>query len=123
MKQDVGRISSRKPEVAPISGISSLTSHNAVSEKRLLRLVKRESHPISSRGSAPSPQGGTSNRILTSVHAAELFGCDDKTISRWARDGYLPAHPIGVGKKRYWRFFEDELIEWLRAQKNGDRAA
>jgi Helix-turn-helix domain len=123
VKQDVGRISSRKPEVAHISGVPSLTSDNLVSEKRLLRLIKRESHPISSCNSEPSPQGASSGRILTSVQAAQLFACDDKTITRWARSSYLPAHPIGVGKKRYWRFFEDELIDWLKTQKNGERAA
>ena len=120
MKKEVGRIASRKPEAARISGVPSLTSDNLISEKPL---IIHESHPISSCGSEPSPQGGRSRRILTPVHAAELFGCDDKTITRWARNGYLPAHPIGEGKKRYWRFFEDKLIDWLKAQKNGERAA
>jgi Helix-turn-helix domain len=120
VKQDVGRIASRKPEEAHISGVPSLTSDNLISEKRF---IKHESLPISSCGSEPSPQGARSGRILTPVLAAELFDCDDKTITRWARQDYLPAHPIGVGKKKYWRFFEDELIDWLKDQKNGECAA
>ncbi|WP_348263956.1 helix-turn-helix domain-containing protein [Telmatobacter sp. DSM 110680] len=119
MKQDVRRIASRKPEAARISGVPSLTTDNLISEKRL---IKHEPH-ISSCGSEPSTKGGGSRRILTPVLAAQLFGCDDKTITRWARDGYIPAHPIGTGKKNYWRFFEDELIDWLMDQKNGALAA
>ena len=120
MKQEVGRISSRKPEAARISGAPSLTSDNLISERRL---IKHESHPLSACDSESRPQGGSSRRILTPVLAAELFGCDKKTITRWARNGYLPAHPIGEGKKKYWRFFEDELIDWLMDQKNGALAA
>ena len=54
---------------------------------------------------------------------AELLGFDDKTIERWARNGYVPAHPVGEGKKTYWRFFEDEILEWLKSRTNGARAA
>ena len=62
-------------------------------------------------------------RILTPRQAAELLSCDEKTITRWARKGYLPAHPLGEGKKKYWRFFEDELFDWLNGQTNGALAA
>jgi excisionase family DNA binding protein len=120
LKQEDGRIPTSKPEVARISGDRSHTTDNVIPEKGL---TKPESRHISSRDSKPGPQGGGSRRILVPDQAAELFGCDDKTITRWARNGYLPAHPIGEGKKRYWRFFEDELIDWLQAQSNGSRAA
>jgi excisionase family DNA binding protein len=119
VKQDFGRIASRKPEIAQISAVPSHTSDNLVSEKQV---VKRQSQPNPSV-SNPSPRCCNSRRILTPVDAAELLSCDGKTITRWARNGYLPAHPIGEGKKRYWRFFEDELIVWLEAQTNGFRAA
>jgi predicted site-specific integrase-resolvase len=50
--------------------------------------------------------------------AAEFLGLDVKTITRWARQGYVPAHPLGEGKRKFWRFFESELIEWLAAKTN-----
>jgi excisionase family DNA binding protein len=38
-----------------------------------------------------------------------------KTVLRKAREGSLPAHPVGRDRKR-WRFYLSELDEWLRAQ-------
>lgn len=54
-----------------------------------------------------------SKRPMTPQQAAAFLGLDDKTITRWARKRYLPAHPMGEGKRKYWRFFEDELLAWL----------
>jgi len=59
-----------------------------------------------------------SGRPMTPRGAAEYLGLDVKTITRWARQGYLPAHPLGEGKRKFWRFFEHELAEWLTARKN-----
>lgn len=81
--------------------------------------VPRRGHAASLPAAAPVRQ----RRILTPLQVADLLGCDDKTITRWARQGYVPAHPIGVGKKKYWRFFEDEIMDWLNDQTNGAFAA
>lgn len=62
-------------------------------------------------------------RPLTPKEAADLLGLDDKTVLRWARMGYLPGHPLGQGKRKFWRFLESELREWLSAQNNVDIAA
>jgi excisionase family DNA binding protein len=58
-------------------------------------------------------------RPMTPKKAAEYLGLDEKTITRWARCGYLPAHPLGEGKRKFWRFLEPELEEWLAAKNNG----
>jgi excisionase family DNA binding protein len=50
---------------------------------------------------------------------AEYLRLDEKTITRWARKGYIPAHPLGEGKRKFWRFLEHELADWLNAQTNG----
>jgi excisionase family DNA binding protein len=55
--------------------------------------------------------------------AAEFLSLDVKTITRWARQGYLPAHPLGEGKRKFWRFLEAELNEWLMEKTNGGKAA
>jgi excisionase family DNA binding protein len=63
-----------------------------------------------------------SNRPMIPQQAAAFLGLDDKTITRWARQGYIPAHPLGEGKRKFWRFFEHELVAWLNAQTNGAAA-
>lgn len=55
---------------------------------------------------------------LTPSAAAEYLGLDVKTVTRWARKGYLPAHPLGEGKRKFWRFLESELAAWLAARTN-----
>ena len=55
---------------------------------------------------------------MTPLQAAAFLGLDDKTITRWARKRYLPAHPMGEGKRKFWRFFEHELVAWLNTQTN-----
>lgn len=62
-------------------------------------------------------------RPLTPHGAAEYLGLDVKTVTRWARQGYLPAHPLGEGKRKFWRFFECELSAWLAAKTNQQEVA
>ena len=66
------------------------------------------------RGELPRP----SNKPLTPREAAEFLGLDVKTITRWARQGYLPAHPLGEGRRKFWRFLEAELTDWMAAKTN-----
>jgi excisionase family DNA binding protein len=65
----------------------------------------------------------TLTRPLTPIQAAEYLGFDVKTVTRWARQGYLPGHPLGEGKRKFWRFLESELSDWLSAKTNQLEAA
>ena len=65
----------------------------------------------------------SSSKPLTPRDAAEFLGLDEKTITRWARKGYLPGHPLGEGKRKFWRFMKSELSEWLAAKNNGVQPA
>jgi len=60
-----------------------------------------------------------SSRPMDPREAAEYLRLDEKTITRWARKGYIPAHPLGEGKPKFWRFLEHELVDWLDSQTNG----
>jgi excisionase family DNA binding protein len=60
---------------------------------------------------------------MTPHGAAAYLGLDVKTITRWARQGYLPAHPLGEGKRKFWRFLEHELVAWLAAKTNSPEPA
>ncbi len=62
----------------------------------------------------------TRPRFLTPEEAAEfLGGLNNRTVTRWAREGYLPSHPIGEGKRRLWRFLERDLERWMQARGTG----
>lgn len=59
-------------------------------------------------------------RFLDAAQAAEVLGgFNSRTVSRWAREGYLPAYPIGEGKRRVWRFLQHDLEEWMLARRTG----
>jgi len=60
------------------------------------------------------------NKFLTPNEAAVfLGGLNSRTVTRWAREGYLPAYPIGEGKRRLWRFLVDDLEQWMLARRTG----
>jgi excisionase family DNA binding protein len=63
------------------------------------------------------------SRPLTPSDAAAYLGIDVKTVTRWATQGYLPAHPLEEGKRKFWRFFEDELAVWLADKTYRQEAA
>ena len=54
-----------------------------------------------------------SSYFLNADEAAQVLRMDSRTLVRWARLGQVPAHPLGEGKRRLWRFIETELISWL----------
>lgn len=58
-------------------------------------------------------------RPLDPEEAAEYLRLDKRTVTEWARKGYIPAHPLGEGRRKFWRFFEHELETWLSTQTNG----
>lgn len=73
---------------------------------------RAESSPPSSRMSVRQGRD-PSRHFLNPEEAADVLRMDSRTLVRWARLGYVPAHPLGEGKRRLWRFIEAELICWL----------
>jgi excisionase family DNA binding protein len=62
----------------------------------------------------------TSKKYLTSEEAAEyLGGLNHRTVTRWAQEGYIPAIPIGEGKRRLWRFLVADLDHWMLSRRTG----
>jgi hypothetical protein len=64
----------------------------------------------------PSDCPPAARNLLTAVDAALVLHMDHRTLIRWARSGYVPAHPLGEGRRRIWRFFKDELLTWVESQ-------
>jgi excisionase family DNA binding protein len=61
-----------------------------------------------------------SNPFLTPEQAANfLGGMNPRTLTRWAREGLIPAYPMGEGKRRLWRFRREDLQEWMLARRSG----
>jgi hypothetical protein len=57
------------------------------------------------------------HHLLNANEAAEVLKMDSRTLIRWARLGQVPAHPMGEGKRKLWRFLEHELLDWVEARK------
>ena len=57
------------------------------------------------------------HHLLDAQEAAQILRMDKRTLVRWARIGYVPAHPLGEGKRKLWRFREHELLVWVEARE------
>jgi predicted site-specific integrase-resolvase len=58
------------------------------------------------------------HQLLNAQEAAQILRMDRRTLIYWARVGYVPAHPLGEGKRKLWRFLEHELLEWVEARES-----
>jgi Helix-turn-helix domain len=73
---------------------------------------------LTPQNARPSVSGAASPKLLTAVAAALVLQMDHRTLIRWARARYVPAHPLREGRRRMWRFFEHELLAWVESQSN-----
>lgn len=81
-----------------------------------IRGAERDASALSNPSNAPRRR-----KYLDPVQAAVfLGGLNSRTVTRWAREGYLPAYPMGEGKKRLWRFTEQDLERWMRSRRTGE---
>jgi hypothetical protein len=83
--------------------------------KQVLKLMPQAARSADCPPAAPN--------LLTAVEAALILHMDHRTLIRWARIGYVPAHPLGEGRRRLWRFFKDELLAWVESQTNGNETS
>jgi hypothetical protein len=62
----------------------------------------------------------TSASFLNAEQAAQfLGGLNSRTVTRWSREGYLPAYPLGEGKRRIWRYLREDLAAWMLGRRHG----
>ncbi|MGA3133774.1 MAG: helix-turn-helix domain-containing protein [Terracidiphilus sp.] len=59
------------------------------------------------------PSNSRRMKILDASEAAAILRMDSRTLICWARLGHIPAHPLGEGKRRLWRFIEEEILDWF----------
>jgi len=69
-------------------------------------------------------QINSSDRFLTAEEAAEfLGGINPHTLVRRAREGQVPAYPLGEGRRRLWRFRSADLRQWMQSRRRGPALA
>jgi excisionase family DNA binding protein len=56
----------------------------------------------------------TLEQYVSPEEAAEFLKTNRLKIVRMARSGSLPAHPLGSGKRRQWRFKLSELDKHMQ---------
>jgi excisionase family DNA binding protein len=52
-------------------------------------------------------------QVLDTAMVAEMLGMNVQVVRRMAREGSIPAYRLPGG--RSFRFFRDEVLEWLRS--------
>ena len=67
------------------------------------------------RTSVPSP-AQSREYYVDAAEAARFLSLHPRTLQQLARAGIVPAHPLGSGPRKFWRFLLSELDDWLRAR-------
>ena len=57
-------------------------------------------------------------QVLDAAQVAALLQLNIDYVRKLSRQGVLPAHKLPGG--RTFRYFKDEVLEWLRSQPVGD---
>src|ERR1700722_14192415 len=73
-----------------------------------MRMCRQQSRVLES--AMPQP-------LLDAQEGAQILRMDRRTLILWARLGYVPAHPLGEGKRKRWLFLEHELLAWVETRE------
>jgi excisionase family DNA binding protein len=92
-KQEHSRIGDAKPGHPGTH--SQQASGNTYGHEQRITQIPADSHPY--------------GPFVDAEVAAEFLSVKRKTILAWARDGAIPAHPFGRGKRVVWRFRISEI--------------
>jgi excisionase family DNA binding protein len=65
--------------------------------------------------------GWSAEYYVDAEEAGKFLGIHRRTVLQMARDAVIPAHPLGDGRRKLWRFLLSELDEWMRARVNTGR--
>ena len=65
-----------------------------------------------------SPNTAAIEHFVDAEEAAAFLKLHPRTLQQMARDGDLPAYPLGNGKRKTWRFRLSQLAEWMQEKVN-----
>jgi hypothetical protein len=57
--------------------------------------------------------------FVDAAEAAAFLKVAVRRVKEFARKGIIPAHPLGEGSRKVWRFLLSELSEYMLGRKNG----
>jgi Helix-turn-helix domain len=60
-------------------------------------------------------------RFVDASDASTFLSISRKTLLTLARAGRIPAHPIGNGVRKIWRFRVSELARWMQGGVNSSQ--
>jgi len=72
-----------------------------------------EERARSSQSYVVPPQKQAMEPYVGAVEAAHFLSIHPRTLTGMARQGDVPAHPLGDGQRRVWRFLLSELDVWM----------
>ena len=84
-----------------------------------------ESQFVLNKPSGVSPESQNSLGFEPFVDAdavATFLSLDRRQVLDWARSGDIPAHPLGRGKRRTWRFRLSEITEAVLSRKKPNQS-
>ena len=58
--------------------------------------------------------------FVDACEIARMLGIDHRTVQQMARDGALPAYPLGEGMRKTWRFLPSQVHEWMQRRVNSE---
>jgi excisionase family DNA binding protein len=61
--------------------------------------------------------------FVTPEEAARFLRISPVTVKKMAREGYLPAHPIGNGLRKRWRFLISELASHMTCRVHSESSS
>ena len=61
--------------------------------------------------------------FVTPEEAADFLKISPVTVRKMAREGWLPAHPIGNGVRKRWRFRISELVSHMRCRVESEASS
>ena len=74
-------------------------------------------------GTVATSAGPSREYYVDAAEGALFLKMDRRTLLQKARQGRIPAHPMGDGPRKTWRFLLSELDAWLRRRVNSDCGA
>ena len=74
--------------------------------------------PDKPRVSTPAPPLQAPEPYVDAAEAAHFLAISRRSVMRLARQGNIPAHPVGEGRRHSWRFLLSELDSWMHNRVN-----
>ena len=69
------------------------------------------------------PASSGPEHFVAAEKAAKFLDLHRRTLLERARRGTIPAHPMGDGPRKTWRFLLSELDRWLRGRVHSSGGA